>query len=86
MDDKRSDCNSEDDVDVLAAKIDTAIVALHEATTEAEELRQIQNNNLSIPSSAITVHGLREKLKEVTNAISNSENYLVTLKKSKDYY
>jgi hypothetical protein len=86
VDDKGSGSNSEDDVDVLAAKIDTTIVALREATTKVDELHKIKNNNLSIPSSVTIVHGLREKLKEVMNAISNNENYVVTLKKSRDYY
>lgn len=78
--------DANDDVDVLIAKIESALLALEEAKQEVKELRQIQDMELSTSPNAGMVHGLKEELKAVNNAISENDEWLVALRKSKDYY
>jgi len=78
--------DANDDVDVLIAKIEPALLALEEAKQEVKELRQIQDMELSTSPNVGMVHGLKEELKAVNNAISENDEWLVALRKSKDYY
>jgi len=51
-----------------------------------QELQAIKAIALSTPSDVANVHGLKEEMKALNNAISKNEVHLVALKKSKDNY
>jgi hypothetical protein len=81
-----SDLDADDDADVLIAKIETACVALEKAREEIKEQQKIKDMKLSESSIAAVVHGLKEELKAVNNAIFENDESLVALRKSKDNY
>lgn len=85
-DQNQSEDDADEDVEVLMAKIESASLALEVEKEEVKKLRDLQAQKLSSSTNATVVYGLKEELRAINKAISQNDERLVALRKSKDHY